>query len=416
VSEQWRSRIIGRANVSPSNLTANPKNWRKHPKAQTEALAAVLSEVGWVQDVIVNKLTGHILDGHARIELALERAEPSVPVVYVDLSDEEEALILATFDPLSGMALTDKAKLDALFAELSNQTRLIGVLGHFRSMPHDGLTDPDAIPTDVPTRTKHGDLWLLGEHRLLCGDSTNAEDVTRLMNGQNAALMATDPPYLVDYQGDNHPQSWHNKPSVRDKHWDDYRDPDQAGDFFFAFIDAALPHLLPDAAVYQWHANLRQSIVEASWARAGLHLHQVIIWVKARPVLTRSHYMWQHEPALYGWLKGNQPKRKPPANAHSVWQINQQGESDGIHPTQKPVEISARPIEYHTPLGGLCYEPFSGSGTTIIAAERLGRRCYAMEIEPRYVDVAVRRWEEYTGRQAECVRTVSESEKAPVTR
>jgi len=212
--------------------------------------------------------------------------------------------------------------------------------------------------------------------------------------------MATDPPYLMDYRADNHPQSWHNKAAVKDKHWDDYKDPAASVAFFRAFIEAALPHLTPDAAIYQWHADLRRHLVVQAWQECGLLFHQPIVWVKARPILTRSHFMWQHEVCGYGWVEGNQPKRRPPANAKTVWEIDQIGESDGIHPTQKPVEIFKRPVEWHALPGEICYEPFSGSGTQIIAAEQLGRRCYAMEIEPKYVQVAIERWQNFTGRQA----------------
>lgn len=406
---KWENRIVGHGLEDPAHLLANPRNWRLHPDQQKEALSGLLDRVdrvGWVQDVIVNQRTGHVVDGHLRVSLALSREEAGIPVVYVDLSEEEERLVLASLDPMAAMAVTDEAMLAELMDGVETEGALAEMLENIafqarRRGPKDGLTDPDAAPElpDEPI-TKLGDLWILGEHRLLCGDSTNAEDVARLMNGQKAQLMATDPPYLVDYQGGNHPQSWANSAEVKDKHWDDYHDPEQASDFFFQFIQVALPYLEPDAAIYQWHADMRRGIVLDAWERAGLSPHQSLVWVKARAVLTRSHFMYQHEPCLYGWLKGNQPKARPPANAKSVWEINQQGESDGIHPTQKPVELFSRPIEYHTEQGGLCYDPFVGSGTTIIAAERLGRRCFAMELEPRYVDVAVRRWEEFTGQKA----------------
>jgi DNA modification methylase len=246
--------------------------------------------------------------------------------------------------------------------------------------------------------TERGQLWLIPSqtvpgqaHRLLCGDSTDAGDVARLMDGKRAVLMATDPPYLVNYQGGNHPQSWHNKASVKDKHWDDYHE-GSGPEFFVQFLRVALEHaLVPNAAIYQWHAHRRQALVEAAWHEAGLLVHQQIIWVKARPVLTRSHYMRQHEPCFYGWQEGHPPARKPPPNARTVWQVDQQGESDGIHPTQKPLATVSPCIEYHTARGEICYEPFSGSGTCLVAAEQLGRLCYAVELAPEFVAVALQR-------------------------
>jgi DNA modification methylase len=220
------------------------------------------------------------------------------------------------------------------------------------------------------------------------------------MADERAVLMATDPPYLVDYDGSGHPDSRVNKAMTKDKRWDEYKDPAASSDFFADFIGLAFDVGLTERApIYQWHADLRRHLVQEAWNRNGLLLHQGIIWVKSRGVLNRSHYMWQHEPAVYGWKQGMQPEtdRRPPANATTVWQIDQQGACNDIHPTEKPVELFARPIGWHTRPGEICYEPFSGSGTQIIAAHGLGRRCYAIEIAPQYVDVACRRFQEHTG-------------------
>jgi DNA modification methylase len=224
------------------------------------------------------------------------------------------------------------------------------------------------------------------------------------MAGEKAKLMATDPPYLVNYTGGNHPPSKANRPATRDKRWDTYIDPDSSVDFFASFLTAAMPHLVPNAPVYQWHAHRRQALVEAAWHRVGLLVHQQIIWVKTHGVLTRSHFMWQHEPAFYGWSEGKVPKLKPPPNETTVWHVDQKREQDGIHPTQKPVELFRRPLRFHTKKGDLCFEPFLGSGTCLIAAEELGRRCHGIDKQPGYVDCAVTRWEQFTGRKAELVR------------
>ena len=263
-----------------------------------------------------------------------------------------------------------------------------------------GMTDPDAAPPmpESPT-TKRGDLYVLGEHRLLCGDSTNPDDVARLMNGERAALLATDPPYLVDYDGSNRPsKSGGSKRS--DAHWDEYHGAESAVEFFLRFLQIGLEHLTPGAPVYQWHATRRQALVEEAWEQAGLLVHQSIVWVKTRGVPGRSHYMWQHEPCFYGWRQGKQPRRRPPTTGTTVWHVSQLGEHDGAHLTQKPAELFRRPIESHTRPGEICYEPFLGSGTQLIAAHQLARRCFAMELEPAYVDVAVARWAAFTGEAA----------------
>ncbi|MCL4864215.1 MAG: hypothetical protein KJZ93_32710, partial [Caldilineaceae bacterium] len=217
-------------------------------------------------------------------------------------------------------------------------------------------------------------------------DSTDPHQVTFLFSGEKARLMATDPPYLMDYDGGNRPQSKTNRAETKEKHWDEYKDPESGVAFFVAYLEAAFPHLEERAPVYQWHANLRSHLVHAAWEQVGLLVHQYIIWVKTRGVLGRSHFLWQHEPCMYGWRQGSMPKLKPPANETSVWHVDQKGEQDGIHPTQKPVELFRRPMLWHTKPGD---------------AETTGRRCVAMEQEPAYVDVAVRRWEQFTGKTAE---------------
>lgn len=225
------------------------------------------------------------------------------------------------------------------------------------------------------------------------------------MNGKQAALFATDPPYLVDYDGTNHPQSFS---SGRNKDWSatygtTWDDADGNSDLYDRFIAAARPHLRENAPWYCWHASRRQAKLEAVWAKAGAFVHCQIIWAKNRPVLTRTWYMWQHEPCLMGWIKNKKPPRMEDAEKRStVWEFDTLANTEDRpdHPTPKPVELFAIPIEQHTNVGEICYEPFSGSGTQIIAAEQLRRRCFAMDIQPLYIDVAIRRWEALTGRSA----------------
>jgi DNA modification methylase len=242
------------------------------------------------------------------------------------------------------------------------------------------------------------------------------------MRGKRAALMATDPPYLVDYDGGNHPQHWAERDGklvdTANKTWDTYREGDEA--LYADFLCVALAEaLLPSAPVYQWHADRRRRFVEDAWREHGLLWHQTVTWVKSRPVLTRSHFMWQTEPCAYGWVEGNQPdpSRRPPPNTPNAWLVDSVGrDGDGDdqrveHPTQKPVELFARPIAYHTRPGEVLYEPFAGSGTALIAAEVAGRVCHAMEVEPAYCDVVVQRWEALTGLSAERV-VASDSQHA----
>ena len=200
-SSPWKNRIVGNAEVAPGELIANDRNFREHPRAQKAALAGAIEEIGFLRSLTVNQRSGRIIDGHLRLELALDKGEPTIPVEYVDLSEEEEAMALATIDPIAAMAMTNKGALEALLqdaqvrdaglrdmlADLAQKNGLL--LASLHAHPN-GLTDPDAVPEppDEPT-TQSGDLWILGHHRLLCGDSAKAEDVDRLLDGQSIHLV-----------------------------------------------------------------------------------------------------------------------------------------------------------------------------------------------------------------------------------
>ena len=366
----------------------------------------------WLRPILATA-DGTVFAGNMRLRAAQHLGWEEVPAVLVDIPEQlakeramrdnaqwgewEEDDLAKLLDELKVLG-SDLELLGFDDRELKNLLDRIGQEG--------GLTDPDDVPAppEEPL-TKPGDLWLLGEHRLLCGDSTDAHDVTFLFStGEKAKLLATDPPYLVDYDGANRPPPpGRARPEAKENAWDEFRGSEAAVGFFVSYLEAACPHLEERAPVYQWHANLRQREVNEAWERAGLLSHQVIIWVKTKGVFGRTHFMWQHEPCVYGWRKGNMPRLKPPGGETTVWHVEQKGEGDTGHPTQKPVELFRRPLLWHLKKGDLCYEPFLGSGTAIIAAEMTERRCYAMEREPAYVDVAVARWEAFTGRKAERV-------------
>ena len=414
----WQNRIVDHGEVDPADLLAHPENWRIHSQMQQQALSSVLEKVGLVQSIVVNRRSGFVIDGHLRISLALRSGQQVVPVTYVDLSDAEERLILASLDPIGAMAGTDDEKLTDLLRSVDSEdvASLLEAVARQADIPREWRDEDDLRagedevpdPPDEPI-TKLGDLWTLGRHRLLCGDSTSADDVTRLMHGQRAALMATDPPYLVDYEGGQHPASEANEgAATKDKHWDTYIDHAHSVEFYVDFLKVALAQALrPDAAIYQCYGIMRSEVVWESWRKAGLLAHQVLIWRKTRSVLTYSWYMWDYEPILVGWRQGKQPELKPPAEARAVWEIaSTEGNEDAIstHPTVKPVELIRRPIRYHTRPGDVIYEPFDGSGTAIIAAQTTGRTCYAIEQSPAFVDAAVSRWESFTGETATCGR------------
>ncbi len=354
-------------------LTPDPRNARKHTARNLATIEAALREVGAARSVVVDE-HGVVLAGNATVAAAASAGIARVRVVDADGSEliavrrsgltPEQKRRLTLFDNRAAdLAEWDTEVLASLaedtdLALLWDDAELLDLLASVNDGVGEPLTDPDEVP-EVPEDpvTQPGNLWLLGEHRLLCGDATSMGDVARLMAGERSPLMPTDPPYLVNYRGGNHPQSWSNSPSVKDKHWDDYREGDGSA-FFAAFLRVALGHALTgNPAVYQFHASARQALVEAAWLECGLLVHQQLIWVKARPVLTHSHYLWQHEPCFYGWPKGKQPTKRPPTTARTVWtttdawDTSQPVEEDGatgLHPTQKPVALIRRMVEYHT--------------------------------------------------------------------
>jgi DNA modification methylase len=396
-SVAWRNRIVGHATVDAHTLVANDKNWRMHPDSQARAMAAVFDRIGWVQNVIVNKTTNRIVDGHLRVALAKKKGE-QVPVTYVQLSRAEEAFALTTFDPLGALAEQNNEALKKLLSQFKDDDLAALIFVNNKALIKDGKTDPDEVP-EPPKEpiTKPGDLWLMGKHRIKCGDSTDAECVALLMNGEKAVLMQTDPPYGIGYV--KNAKSKHQSIGHADIENDDLNG-EKLQAFLEACIRAALPSLRADCAFYLWHPMLTQGtfFAAAAAAAADILIHRQIIWQKPSMVFGRGDYHWQHELCFYGWVRGNRPPFYGSRNQTTLWAIGRETSKD--HPTAKPVDLWRRPIENHTKSGEIMYESFSGSGSQIIAAEMNARSCYAMEIAPQYVDVSVIRWQNFTGQRA----------------
>lgn len=396
-----RSRIIDSGVIDPRELVANPRNWRTHPPEQRAALEAELDRVGWVQGVMVNRTTGHLVDGHLRADVAAARGWSEIPVTWVELTEEEEQRVLVALDPLSSMAGADATILASLMEGLALENEALERhLVSFLAGPKAPTGDPEYVPPVQPeTYVQPGELWLLGDHRLLCGDATKPEDVARLLGDARPSLMVTDPPYGVEYDPE-----WRARYKQRHgERTDGYAlgvvTNDDRVDWRAAWA------LSPASVAYVWHSGLHGALAQESLEAEGFVMRAVIIWVKQRPIFGQGHYHWQHEPCFYAVRKGATAGWVGPTFDSTVWEVNtlggylQAGEADQAteHSTQKPVEVMQRPMRYHE---GDVYEPFLGSGTTLIAAEQVGRRCFAMELAPRYVQVAIERWQAFTGREA----------------
>ena len=366
-----KDRIKSLRRVRVSELQAHPKNWRKHPDSQRRAMSAALSEIGFADALLVRETPDglQIIDGHLRADLAKDQ---KVPVLVLDVDEQEAEKLLATFDAITGLAEIDEDILrslaDGLEFEMPELDELVaGLLG---DEPAEIVEDEIPEVQESAPVTQRGDKWACGRHRVVCGDCTDEATVAVLLGDARLFIMVTDPPYGVEYEGE--------KGSMPN---------DDRADWSAAF------HLFNGDVAYVWHAERFAIDVGLNMRSSGLEIRGRVVWVKPSPVLGRGHYNFQHEGAWYAVRGGRTSAWVGDMKQSTVWSLSI---SDEAHPTAKPVECMARPIQNHGGPDDHVYDPFLGSGTTLIAAEQLGRTCYGIEIEPRYVDVILQRYMNFT--------------------
>lgn len=402
------SKTAEAAAVWVSIAELNP--WDQNPRrndAAVEKVADSIKRFGFGSPILARP-NGEVIAGHTRLKAAERLGLDRVPVRYLDLDPADAHLLALADNKLGEIAEWDDAMLAEILKDLDPEDAALAgfgaeelekLLSEFEE-PTSFLTDPDDVP-EVPEEpvTKPGDIWLLGRHRLLCGDSTKSEDVECLMGGQKANMVFTDPPYNVDYVGKT-------KDALKIQN-DSMSDAD-----FFQFLLAAytcmLTHTESGGAIYVCHAdsegtNFRKALVEAGWL-----LKQCIIWAKSAFVMGRQDYHWQHEPILYGWAPGAAHHWHGDRKQSTVWNFDRPNRSED-HPTMKPVELVERALENSSGRGDKVLDLFGGSGTTLIACEKNGRSAYLMELDPHYCDVIAHRWEKFTGKTA---RLASDQESA----
>ena len=391
--------------VPVASLVPYAANARTHSDAQVVQIAASIAEFGFVNPVLVDA-AGVLVAGHGRVLAAKRLGLASVPAIRLAHLTEAQARALRLAD--NQIALNsgwDEALLAAELARIRDEGVVdLDVLGFDQAaldtlLAEAGLGDDNDGDEDAPAPepplvpvTRLGDLWRLGRHRLLCGDATSAADVQRLLAGAKPHLMVSDPPYGVEYD-----PTWRNTAGVSATARVGHVPNDHRADWREAWA------LFPGDVAYIWHAGRNSRVFAESLEAAGFGIRSQIIWAKSRLVLGRGDYHYQHEPCFYAVRDGKTGHWQGARDQTTLWSVaTASGDEDAatVHGTQKPVEVMRRPMLNNSVAGDLVYEPFCGSGSTIIAAQTSGRVCLAMEITPDYCDVAVLRWQAFAGEPA----------------
>lgn len=457
--------------VDIGKAVPNPKNPNQHPKKQIELLAKIIKAQGWRQPITISNRSGLIVKGHGRLQAAILLGLDKVPVDFQNYASEAEEIADLTADNrIAELADMDADMLGGILSDINLEEFPIELSGYTEEELEEligGIAEEDSAADDLddekeqplPPMSKPGDLWLLGEHRLICGDATDPATIDRLMNGEKAAMVHTDPPYGVSYTGGV------------GKEWAAIKDDNKTGDDLLnkllipAFRNMRR-HTIEKAAFYIWHASSTRRDFEDAMTAAGLMEYQYLIWVKNNIQMGRMHYQYDHEPCFYAAKEGQTPNFYGDRAQHTVWRVTTHTEgqqmtvlgngiaiTDGkgktlyitdktpkgkkvrtlrmepggsldlyqedkmdtvwkidretnyLHPTQKPVEIPRRAIENSSKPGEIVIDLFGGSGSTLLGAEMTGRRCYTTELDPCYCDVIISRYVTQTGNiGVTCVR------------
>ena len=386
-----------------TRLIPYARNARTHSPEQVAQIAASIAEFGFTNPILAGS-DGVIVAGHGRLAAAQKLGLATVPVVVLDhlTPTQRRALIIAD-NRIAENAGWDEALLRIEMADLQDADFDLSLTGFDADAlaelmagdepQGEGQTDDDAVPdvAEMPV-SRPGDVWLLGGHRLLCGDSTVAESYDRVLDGEPVDMVFTDPPYNVNYAN-----------SAKDK----MRGKDRAilndnlGDGFYDFLLAALTPTVAHCrgGIYVAMSSSELDVLQAAFRAAGGKWSTFIIWAKNTFTLGRADYQRQYEPILYGWPEGAQRHWCGDRDQGDVWNIKKPQKND-LHPTMKPVELVERAIRNSSRPGNMVLDPFGGSGTTLIAAEKSGRLARLIELDPKYADVIVRRWQDWTGQQA----------------
>lgn len=371
----------------------NPRKDLRPGDKEYEKLKRSIHEFGYVDPLIWNQQTGRLVGGHQRLKVLKDMGIEDVDVVIVDMGEEKEKALNVALNKISGD--WDKDKLMLLITDLQGEDFDVSLTGFdpeelddlFKDDLKDDVKD-DNFDLDKelkkPTMTKPGDLWQMGEHRLLCGDSTKEESYELLMAGKQANLVITDPPYNVNYQG--------SAGKIKNDNMKD--------DAFYQFLLAAFTNMeknmASDASIYVFHADTEGLNFRKAFSDAGFYLSGTCIWVKQSLVLGRSPYQWRHEPILFGWKKKGKHCWYAGRKESTIWEFDKPKKNKD-HPTMKPIPLLAYPIMNSSMTNSIVLDPFGGSGSTLIACEQTKRICRTIELDEKFCDVIVKRYIEQVG-------------------
>ena len=390
--------------VEINKLKENPRNPNTHPSVQIDLLAQIIKKTGWRAPITVSNLSGFIVKGHGRLQAAKAAGFKHCPVEYQNFENEEEEMsALLADNKLAELAEIDVEKLTEIFKDYEfedlsltgySQAEFDELVEVFEEA--ELLGDPDEVPEEVETRCKLGDIWQLGNHRLMCGDSTSKSDVEQLMNGDKADMAFTDPPWNVNYGAVKEGNAQGYKPRTI---LNDFMGTEDFKEFMFkafsslnfAQKDGAMTYVVMSAQ--EW-GNMMLTLAQNDY-----HWSSTIIWNKDTLVLSRKDYHTKYEPIWYGWKEGTRLCPLEDRKQSDVWDVARPKKSEE-HPTMKPVELVERAINNSSKQGDIIIDLFGGSGTTLIASEQTKRSCRMMELDPKFCDVIITRWETLTGKKA----------------
>lgn len=371
----------------------NPRKDLKPGDEEYEKLKRSIERFGMVQPVIWNKATGRVIGGHQRLKVLIDLGHTETECVVVEMDEAQEKALNIALNKISGD--WDKDKLALLISDLQGEDFDVTLTGFdpreiddlFKATLQEGVKEDDfdvEAELQKPTFTKAGDLWMLGRHRLVCGDSTKEETFDLLMNGVKANLVITDPPYNVNYEGS------------AGKIKNDNMENTAFYDLLLAAFQNTEGAMAADASIYVFHADTEGLNFRKAFADAGFYLSGTCIWKKQSLVLGRSPYQWQHEPVLFGWKKKGKHQWYTGRKESTIWEFDKP-KKNGDHPTMKPIPLLAYPIMNSSMSNTVVLDPFGGSGSTLIACEQTERICHTIELDEKFCDVIVKRYIEQVG-------------------